>query len=364
VVETLLEHKADVNGSFRGYTALMSTEDPQLARVLLDAGATIDAVNDEGRTALMIKSYNVDMLAFLLDSGADPNRADDFGLTALMLVEDPHAASLLVEAGGDIDAIDSHRMTPLAHAYVNGHTLVLRKLIEMGADVNIADVDGMTMLMRVLEVKTARLLLAAGAQVNLVDGDGVSALLHACRRGASAMIELLLEHKADVNLAELSTSFTPIMHLTWDPDSTRTLLRADPPPRLDVRTADGDTVLSLAVESNDLTVAKMLLEAGASVKVAEENGLFSVLMHGKPDRSFVELALEHGANVFLQDYRGRTPLMHVCGVYEHDEDDEDYEDFEEDEDQDDESVDAECVYLIDLLMKHASRTIEPSTKIE
>lgn len=72
-------------------TALMNCLRVEPARLLLDSGAQIDAVDKDGKSALHHavsfaihhpRDYSADYVAFLLDRGIDPNITDSFGRTA------------------------------------------------------------------------------------------------------------------------------------------------------------------------------------------------------------------------------------------------------------------------------------------
>ena len=58
----------------------------------------------------------------------------------------------------------------------NGHVDVVARLIEVGANVNFQNRDGITALMRAAEndhLNVAELLIARGADVNLLDSWGI-----------------------------------------------------------------------------------------------------------------------------------------------------------------------------------------------
>ena len=61
-------------------------------------------------------------------------------------------------------------------------------------------------------VKAARKLLAAGVDVNSATRYGATALFFACDKGNVELVELLLEHGADVNISDTFYNATP---LTW-----------------------------------------------------------------------------------------------------------------------------------------------------
>src|SRR5205823_12493133 len=97
--------------------------------------------------------------------------------------------------------------TPLliAAAY-DGATEAARLLIEKGADVNVRDKSGMSVLQQAASsnnIELVRVLLAKGADVNTVDqGGGSTALMAAAGSGDrnAATVKLLIEHGAAVNV--------------------------------------------------------------------------------------------------------------------------------------------------------------------
>jgi len=93
-IRALLDHGADVNSvDNNGWTPLMVASDwgqTTLIELLLNKGANINAKKTDGKTALMIaaeggKSEGVELL---LKNGADLRAKDNLGKTALMLARD------------------------------------------------------------------------------------------------------------------------------------------------------------------------------------------------------------------------------------------------------------------------------------
>ena len=91
VVRVLLEAGADVNARCKAdFTALMTAaginKDPEITRVLLEAGANVNARNEGGHwTALMwavLYNDNPEVIRVLLEAGADPKAKDVRAKTA------------------------------------------------------------------------------------------------------------------------------------------------------------------------------------------------------------------------------------------------------------------------------------------
>jgi hypothetical protein len=139
VVQALLEGGANVNARTpEGYTALhvmIDVNGPsgtgeipgQLARLLVDAGAEIEARQHWGWTPLMRAAIEgtPDELKALVDAGGDVNAVfPDVALpaflrgraTSMAVVANPQKTQILIDAGADVRAVDSHGQTVLQYA--------------------------------------------------------------------------------------------------------------------------------------------------------------------------------------------------------------------------------------------------------
>uniref|UniRef100_H0VS13 Ankyrin repeat domain 61 n=1 Tax=Cavia porcellus TaxID=10141 RepID=H0VS13_CAVPO len=122
--------------------------------------------------------------------------------------------SILVQNGAQVNATNEASMTPLHMAADLLSTDMIETLIAHGADVNCAvSSTGNTALMLAVctaSSKAGRLLVAGlscihlllmhGAKVNAQNSEGQTALHEACFGGREAVISLLLEFEANVNI--------------------------------------------------------------------------------------------------------------------------------------------------------------------
>ena len=148
VLRVLIEGGADVNAVDKdGWTPLIiaarNNSDPEVLRVLIEGGAdakllvTHKLLSEAG-------SAHVERVTWLIQDGADVNAVDEGGRTPLMLAAQNNSNAgvlrVLIENGADVNAIDNYGRSPLIHsALYNSSPGVLRVLLERDADSGIKD---------------------------------------------------------------------------------------------------------------------------------------------------------------------------------------------------------------------------------
>jgi ankyrin repeat protein len=178
-------------------------------RRLLTAGAGVRAVDDHGRTALLAASYEgeLDVARELVAAGADVNTQDETRQSAYLVSTSEigpanglELLELTLAHGADVTALDSYDGTGLIRAADRGFVDIVARLLTTPTAVNHVNRLGWTALLEAIilghgddaHVEVVRRLVAAGADVNLADHDGVTPLAHARRAGYDAIVGLLL----------------------------------------------------------------------------------------------------------------------------------------------------------------------------
>ena len=216
-VRKLLDGGLDPNAATKsgGTTALMmAAPDVEKMMLLLDRGADVNARANTRYSALMVAAQYQEgdaAINLLLDRGAQvatPATAPVFNANPFFLASYAgNAKSLkrLLAAGGKLDeamiAIGTSRTTPMLGAFKFGDMEVARTLLDLGAPIDFADGNGITMLGRAAlnnDLEMARMLIERGANVNVVDKQGMTPLLWASNIdfGDATMVELLLRSGA------------------------------------------------------------------------------------------------------------------------------------------------------------------------
>ena len=91
LVETLLDKGANPNAPFRNANILMNIaagqENTKILKLMIKAGANVNATDPDGLTALMYAAFNKNcpeqMITELLKSGANPNVVESRGISAI-----------------------------------------------------------------------------------------------------------------------------------------------------------------------------------------------------------------------------------------------------------------------------------------
>ena len=182
-------------------------KDTKSIEKLLKEGADVQAQDQNGRTALMIATYNQDIASVqkLIEAGADVNQQDDM-LDSPFLYAGAEGyldiLKLTIQAGADPSITNRYGGTALIPASEHGYVDVVRELLtNTTVDVNHVNKLGWTALLEAIilndgnerQQETIELLIHHGADVNLADGDGVSPLRHARAKGFKEIEAILLQ---------------------------------------------------------------------------------------------------------------------------------------------------------------------------
>ncbi|WP_268626825.1 ankyrin repeat domain-containing protein [Paenibacillus alvei] len=175
-----------------------------ISRLLAD-GADIDATDDRGRTSVMIAIHtnHFELFTFLVKQGANINIRDNQLDNPLLYAGAEGKLEFLkaaIAAGADTTITNRYGGTALIPAADRGHVEIVRALLQ-SSDVYVNHVNnlGWTALLEAVILgdggknhqEIVKLLIEHGADVNLADSNGVTPLQHAKKHGYQEMVDVL-----------------------------------------------------------------------------------------------------------------------------------------------------------------------------
>jgi ankyrin repeat protein len=176
---------------------------PALQR-LLEAGLPIDGRDSRGRTALLAATHanRIDAAKLLIKRGADVNAKDDLQDSPFLYAAAEGRIEILrltLAAGADLASTNRYGGTALIPAAHHGHVQTVRELLKTKIDVNHVNGLGWTALLEAVVLgdggppyaEIVSLLVTHGADVNLADAQGVTPLTHAEQRGQRTVAAIL-----------------------------------------------------------------------------------------------------------------------------------------------------------------------------
>lgn len=348
MIKLLLEKGAspDATDHFKK-TPLFLASSPEIADMLIAAGADVKAVDRRGNGLLheAVKSKNAAMTEYYIKKGLSVNAANESGQTPLALsVEAGEAAvfNALMAAGAATDAKEKlFEWSPLHVAIMNGRLDMAEALIKAGAAIEATDRYGRTPLHYVRSREAAEFLLSKNADASSLTKKGGTVLHSAAASGSAGVVKFFIEKGFDMNQkdAEGETPlFKAVIHKSKPALSELLSAGAD----MNARDANGEHPLSAAVSSGDTACVELLLKSGADIAVRDkykkavinlcetvemaelllrygadigardEHG--GSALHGVRKKELCDFLISKGADVNAQDAGGATPLMDAASA--------------------------------------------------
>jgi serine/threonine-protein phosphatase 6 regulatory ankyrin repeat subunit B len=308
-----------------------------ICQLLLDRGADINALTPEGLTALHFacKEGHPHVCELLINRRININQRDSAYLTALQYaVIDPKSLGCvaLLSKCSDIDfgaiqvfnqyepisadSIPLQLGTPLQNAAFVGNQLACDILLNAGVPIDSVDQKGMTALWYAImgrQLDVARFLLEKKAQVNLADMDDVTLLHRVSQRGMYTFVELLLAF--DANVSALCKDKTTPLHraaLAGNKESVEMLLNHGSP--VNAQDSHGITPLLLATKYGREEICKLLLERQASPNIPDYAEQVPLLVSIKLDFRTISLQLMQSGADIRKEIKDND---NNCMLYEH-----------------------------------------------
>uniref|UniRef100_A0A8B9PNK2 K Homology domain-containing protein n=1 Tax=Apteryx owenii TaxID=8824 RepID=A0A8B9PNK2_APTOW len=269
-----------------------------IVKVLLKAGANIEDHNENGHTPLMeaASAGHVEVARVLLEYGAGINtHSNEFKESALTLACYKELAALLIERGANLEEVNDEGYTPLMEAAREGHEEMVALLLHVVVTAYCCNYKTKLEHLNYRGDKHSPSHPVSGANINAqTEETQETALTLACCGGFSEVADFLIKAGADI---ELGCS-TPLMEAAQEGhlELVKYLLAAGA--NVHATTATGDTALTYACENGHTDVADVLLQAGADLEHESEGGRTPLMKAARAGHlCTVQFLISKGANV-------------------------------------------------------------------
>ncbi|XP_068761626.1 homeobox protein Wariai-like [Montipora capricornis] len=264
------------------------------------------------------------VIELVFNDGIDVNVAAKSNITPLLLASPMSSGVLiktLIDLGADVNAQTSPgKQGPLLFAASSNNYMVARLLLEHGADGNIKDQWGKTPLQKAVTQKNVplvELFLENKADVNIQDWLGVTPLHKAVMLNDVPLVRLLLENKADASILD-EVGETPLYVAVTQKNVPLVELLLENKADVNIQDWLGVTPLHKAVMLYDVPLVKLLLENKADPNIQDKVGEtplhIAVTQKDEPLEPLVKLLLEKKADANIQNQFGNTAL-HLCARF-------------------------------------------------
>ena len=237
---------------------------------------------------------NIEALELFLKASWDIDEVNEQGETALIVAakeelnvegdELLEVVEFLIDNDADVDARDDDGRSALTWAIERNNFAMVDLILEAGADINQTADDGRTPFSWARERDMAVKLIDAGADIEEPDAEGRNALMRAARRSQPGTVQVLIAEGLDVNHTD-NYGRHSLIYLT-------SYFREEYP-----------------------EMVELLLENGAEIDLQDEQGRTALRWAAeRRHHETIAILLEAGAEVNVQDNDGETPLIAIAPI--------------------------------------------------
>jgi ankyrin repeat protein len=252
---------------------------------LLEKGANASLKNTDGDTPLnqAVRIADIDTVRKLITYRADVNAQDAHGNSPLHIGMPSEASpelhrdilALLLNNGANPNLRDEHGDSPV-HILVslNCTPAVLNMLLERNADVSIHNIKGETPLFLAVDQSRTELiplLLSRGSDIFAANNSGVTPFERALQLGGTVLDELITEDTVKQSDNNGNTPILAAVRLNASADVVREILDVKDI-NVNARNQEGDTALHIAVRQNNAASGDLLISRGANVFLQNAKG--------------------------------------------------------------------------------------------
>ncbi len=236
---------------------------------------------------------------------------DNYNLLLAVNKGDMGSILLLLDRGASVNAATVDGVTPLMYAAENGNLEIVKVFTERGADINKKPFNGTTALIVAAKQNhydIAEYLVSRKVELNARDIEGVTAVNYAAAYNNFDVMDMLVFYGADMELADYNGN-TPLISAAYSNSLDAADLLLQNGAKIDTTDKDGNTALMTALQKNNSEMALLLIDKGADINLVN-NGGYSALSYAvsSDNAEITETLLNMGADVNLKTGSGYSIL--------------------------------------------------------
>lgn len=306
----------------------------EVMNYLVEQGTNMKHVDEKGSSIMVYNAINgnknTKVYDFLEAKGASIKTERNKAGASILLLISSHLKSLdeanyFISKGNSLQDVDDNGYTIFAYASKGGNQAFCNELIEKGIDPTFKAKDGGNVFMMATQVGRGagntlefyQYLEQLGNTPNTSTVDGMNPLHNLARIKDKATIEYFIQKGCDVNQPNKEGN-TPLMLAAGGQQSIDNFnLFFEKGANWNHKNAEGQTALTLALMNNTSKVSALLIGAGASVSIVDNDGnslsyyLVRYFKNKEDYTSKLILLLNFGFKHNLLQGKGNT-LYHVA----------------------------------------------------
>ena len=272
-----------INDSLEGKTPLIiavGNSYIDTAKILIENGANVNAVDIEGWSALSyaVNNGDIEIAKLLLENKAKIKDELLIAIKSPIVESRINIMKLLIDNKANINYTDENGFNPLNIAIESGDMELTKFLITNGANVNSLMQDGVSLIGYAIaqnNMDLLQILIENGANVNNTNGDSWAdtPLKTASRLGLDNVVRILLTRNVDINAVDMNGN-TALHTAALNSQLSVVKLLLEKNPNLDIQNKVGNTALHLAVISGNIDIVGELVLKGANTRIRNNDGKY------------------------------------------------------------------------------------------